>query len=75
MEKLASFISTDKSTRNIAAGMVQVVDVYDYAFIGKWRYDQRRLLAESVADQTEQQSTDIHAPDDVTDDIRASINL
>ena len=55
--------------------MVQVVDVYDYAFIGKWRYDQRRLLAESVADQTEQQSTDIHAPDDVTDDIRASINL
>ena len=37
--------------------MVQVVEVYDYAFIGKFKYDQRRVLAASV-DSTEQTSRD-----------------
>ena len=39
MEKLASFINTSASTRTIMGGMVQVVEVHDYAYMGKWRYD------------------------------------
>ena len=48
MEKLAGLIESVSSTNSIVGGMVQVVDPYDYAYIGKWRYDQRRLFAASV---------------------------
>jgi len=32
-------------------GMVQVVNANDYAYMGKWKYDTRRIFANSVNDE------------------------
>ncbi len=39
--KLSSFIDTASSTRTIVGGMVEVVDMQDFAFMGNWRYNPR----------------------------------
>jgi hypothetical protein len=44
---LDSIVDT-RSTRTIVGGMVQVVDVNDYAYMGKWGFNQNRLFAVSV---------------------------
>lgn len=48
LDELTEFIDRASSTKYIVGAMVQVVDVYDYAFMGTWRYDQARLLKDSV---------------------------
>ena len=56
IDNLQALISTTYSDHSIIGGMVQVVDVQDYAFIGQWRFNQRRLLSDSyistVSDET-----------------------
>jgi len=39
LDKLSSFIDTASSTRTIVGGMVEVVDMQDFAFMGNWRYN------------------------------------
>ena len=43
IENLQEFISRTYSIDSVVGGMVQVVDVQDYAFVGQWRFNQRRL--------------------------------
>ncbi len=43
IDYLQTFISSTHSRESIICSMVQVVDVQDYAFIGQWRFNQRRL--------------------------------
>ncbi len=39
LDKLCSFIETASSTQSIVGGMVEVVDMQDFAFMGTWRYN------------------------------------
>ena len=39
IHNLQEFISTAYSDQSFIGGMVQVVDVQDYAFIGQWRFN------------------------------------
>ena len=43
INSLQELISTAYSNESIIGGMVQVYDIQDLAFSGKWRYNQRRL--------------------------------
>ncbi len=43
IDNLTKFISSTLSNDSIIGGMVQVVDVQDYAFVGQWRFNQQRL--------------------------------
>ena len=49
---LAMLIETAASTRNIVGGMVQVIDTYDYAFIGKFSFRRAKLVDTSEILQT-----------------------
>ena len=42
LEKLSSFIDLASSTRTIVGGMVEVVNMQDFAFMGTWRYNPKR---------------------------------
>ena len=42
LDKLCDFIETSASTRTIVGGMVEVVDMQDFAFMGTWRYNPRK---------------------------------
>ena len=39
IENLQAFISSTHSRESIIGGLVQVVDVQDYAYIGQWRFN------------------------------------
>ena len=55
IDNLQAFISSTYSNGSIVGGLVQVVDVQDYAFIGQWRFNQRRLsdsYRSTVSDET-----------------------
>jgi hypothetical protein len=41
LDSLSSFIETAASTRTIVGGMVKVVEMSDYAFVGRWRFNPR----------------------------------
>ena len=41
LDKLSSFIDTASLTMTIVGGMVEVVDMQDFAFMGNWRYNPR----------------------------------
>jgi hypothetical protein len=43
INSLQELISTAYSNESIIGGMVQVYDIQDLAFSGKWIYNQRRL--------------------------------
>jgi hypothetical protein len=44
LNQLAKLIENSSSDSSIVSGMVQVVEVNDYAYIGKWRFGMDRLL-------------------------------
>ena len=69
MEELNALVEGASTTSSIVGGMVQVVDPYDLAFIGKWRYDQRRLFAASVEPNARDDDLISHADDVTSQDI------
>ena len=50
LKQLDELIESVSSSSSIVSGMVKVVDVHDYAYMGKWRYDVEPLFVESVND-------------------------
>ena len=42
LDKLSLFIQSVSFTQSIVGGMVQVVVMQDFAFIGRWRYNPRK---------------------------------
>ncbi len=42
LDKLSSFIERASSTQSIVGGMVEVLEMQDFAFMGTWRYNPRR---------------------------------
>ena len=43
IDNLQALITTAHTDQSIIGSFVKVVDVQDYAFIGQWRFNQRRL--------------------------------
>jgi len=41
IDKLCSFIDRSSTTQSIVGGMVEIVEMQDFAFMGTWRYNQR----------------------------------
>jgi hypothetical protein len=58
IDNLQAFISTAYSNESIIGGIVQVVDVKDYAFIGEWRFNQRRLSDDNQSTESEEPALD-----------------
>ena len=54
LDKLSSFIESVSFTHSIVGGMVQVVDMQDFAFMGRWKYNLRQQNDnEESSDETE----------------------
>jgi len=46
--KLDELIEGRSSGSSIVEGMIEVIEVNDYAYMGKWRFDMDRLFVKSV---------------------------
>ena len=53
LEELSAFIDRATTTQSIVSGMAKVVEMQDYAFMGRWRYNPSR---ENDSDQSSEES-------------------
>jgi len=48
LKQLDELIEGRSSGSSIVEGMIEVVEINDYAYMGKWRFDMERLFVKSV---------------------------